>query len=409
MTAPPPDDLTLPTIRVTSRELALGTALTDAELAVVVCSSCGAQLEDRYHFDCPLCGHVGSAVSRCRRCSSELSIERISYVAEGPTGGTVTKLLAGVTCRRCAVTGVEQQQLAELDALAALSTDHLEFLPEAGIFTPHLLEVLVDAEVSGPGEAEEILESCDGMTLRVGSPSELFDAALPLLTEQDPREIFSPTLRLEPGPPYAPSQRRSFQLLLARAQRQLGSPVLFWSASVGLTEDALVDPVLLSQLMSWQADRDGLALSLYHAIVADRAPGRFANSVRLLELVLDRSLESGLARARAGSGASAADVVRAASGDLEAKLQSCCRSLKLSPLPILQRLWLTMHPGLWFDEARVYASIAAFPALYVLPFDKERGARLPWEEPDFDGYAGQLRRLASAILDDRADPATALA
>jgi hypothetical protein len=73
-------------------------------------------------------------------------------------------------------------------------------------------------------------------------------------------------------------------------------------------------------------------------------------------------------------------------------------ALARPPLGVLQQLWLAMHPGRPFDERRVYDSMEAFHALYDEPFDGARASRLPWEEPDFDGYSAWLRRLVSALL-----------
>lgn len=363
-------------VRVTSRDVAEGRVQLESDVAVHSCSSCDAELGDRYHFDCPECGHASRPVSRCRACGGQLASELIRYVAEGAGGGSVLKLLAGVSCTACAVTAVEEQELDALDALAASAGVPVELLPESGIFTRERLEVLADADVCGPGEPQEIVKHRDGMSLRIGSPSPLFEAALAVVTEHDPADIFSPTLSFEPGPPYTAAQRRVFHLLFADLQRELGAPISCWSASVGLSEEPLVDPVLTEQLMSWSGDPDGGALGLYHAITGGQAPGRFANSVRLLARVLEL---------RAGQ-------------NLGDALRDRVERLQPPPLEILQQLWLAMHPGRSFDERQVFASMQAFHARYAAAPDGQAGPRLPWEEPDFDGYAAWLRRLVSALL-----------
>jgi hypothetical protein len=318
----------------------------------------------------------------CRACGGPLASELIQYVAEGPGGGSVLRPLPGVRCTSCGSVGIEEHELADLDSLAAVSSVPIEILPESGIATPERLEVLADADVCGPGEPEEIVKHREGMTLRVGSPSPLFDAALAVVTEHDPEDIFSPTLSLEPGPPYTPAQRRTFHLLLADVQRELGAPVTCWSASVGLSEEPLIDPVLTEQLMHSRLDLDGSALALYHAVTGGQAPGRFVNSVRLLAKVLGSpGEESGL-------------------GEL---LRARVQFLERPPLEILQRLWLAMHPGRAFDEQQVYASMQAFHERYSAVPAARHGAPLPWEEPDFEGYAVWLRRLVSALL---AEPAS---
>jgi predicted RNA-binding Zn-ribbon protein involved in translation (DUF1610 family) len=363
-------------VEATSRDVEEGRVLLESDVAIHRCSSCNAELGDRYHFDCPECGHASRPVSCCRSCKGPLKSELIRYVAEGPGGGSVLKLLPGVSCATCAVTAVEEQELDALDALAAYSSVPVELLPESGISTRERLEVLADADVCGPGEPLEIVKRRDGMTLRIGSPTPLFEAALAVVTEHDPADIFSPTLSFEPGPPYAAAQRRIFHLLLSDLQRELGAPVSCWSASVGLSEEPLVDPVLTEQLMSWSGDPDGSALALYHAITGGQAPGRFVNSVRLLARVLDL---------RAGQ-------------ELGQVLRDRLERLEPPPLEILQQLWLAMHPGRSFDERQVFASMEAFHARYSAVPDSRGGPRLPWEDPDFDGYAVWLRRLVSALL-----------
>jgi predicted RNA-binding Zn-ribbon protein involved in translation (DUF1610 family) len=373
-----------PTLRVASRDVDEGRVQLESAVAIHTCPSCHAELADRYHFDCPECGHERQPSSRCRSCGGELASELIEYVAEAVSGGSVVRLLPGVSCRSCASVGVEGHELADLESLAALASTRIEILPERGIASSERLEVLADADVCGSGEPEEIVKRRERMTLRIGEPSALFEAALSVVTRHDPKDIFSPTLSLEPGPPYTPEQRRTVHRLLAEIQRELGTPVTCWSASVGLSEEPLVDPVLTEQLMSWHGDADGSALALYHAIVAGGAPGRFAGSVRLLARVV-------------GAPPERSDSAPGAPSDLGQLLRERIRALANPPLSILQQLWLAIHPGRAFDEEQLYASIQAFHERYAampaLP-----GPLLPWEEPDFEGYAAWLRRLTSALL-----------
>jgi predicted RNA-binding Zn-ribbon protein involved in translation (DUF1610 family) len=393
------------TIEITSRDLAAGAAALEADIAAHACSGCGAQFADRYHFDCPECGQVGSLSSRCRSCSGSLLAERVYYVAYGPRGGTASKILPGVTCLTCGVSGVEHHWLAKLDELAAMLGTSLHFLPEAGIYTPAMLEVLADADVSAPGAPDEVAKQGNGMSVRVGSPSALFDAALEVVIEREPGNVFSPTLQVTPGPPYGAAQRREFHVLLGQIQRDLGAPVVCWSASVGLSDDPPIDAVLTEQLTSWEADAHGSVLALYHDIVADRAPGRLRNSVRFLELVLERQRVERIARARRDARVTDADfraLVEGFSLDLGAQLRQSIRSLPERPLDILQRLWLTMRPGKSFDEGEVYDAIVSFPESHAHKRDGQ-GPRLPWEEPDFDGYARELQKLVSAMLDNSLD------
>ncbi|HWO08576.1 MAG TPA: hypothetical protein VNN80_03830, partial [Polyangiaceae bacterium] len=189
---------------VTSTDVEQGRVALDGEVARYVCPRCHAELEDRYHLDCPRCGAWGCPVSRCRGCGGALRSEPLRFVSVGPSGGGVAKALPGLRCPACRFLAVEEHELGALAELAASpalvgSQGVLEVLPEAGYFTPERLEVLADADVGGPGEPEQIEKLRDGMRLRVGSPSAVFDAALAVVTDHDPGDIFSPTLSVVPG------------------------------------------------------------------------------------------------------------------------------------------------------------------------------------------------------------------
>lgn len=384
-------------LELTSSDLAEGRASLESEIAVHHCSSCGAALADRYHLDCPECGHDGPPSTRCGACSGSLRPERVRYIAKASSGGEVTKVLAGVTCETCGVYGVEHHQLDKLAELAEMLDEPLQFLPEVGIYTPGMLEVLADAEVACPGAPDEIAKEHDGLSMRIGNPSDLFDAALDLVTEHEPGAVFSPTLRVTPGPPYTAAQRRALHVLLGQIQCDLAAPVVCWSASVGLSDDPPIDTVLMEQLSSWQADPGRLGLALYNDIVADRAPGRFLNTVRLLELVLARRGRGEALEERASRLHTTSEVGEQISR-LGSQLSGAVCSLKPTASSILQRLWLTLRPGHEFDEGAVCAAAAQFPQSYLEQPEGE-GPRLPWEEPDFDGYARELQKLISALLE----------
>jgi hypothetical protein len=363
----------------TSSDVEAGRLSLESEVAVHRCPGCGVEWADRYHFDCPECGHAGPPHTRCRSCNGPLEQRLVRYSAEGPRG-RVSKRLCGASCAACGVNAVEEHELDALDAVAELAVGSLELLPEAGIFSADRLEVLADADVCGAGEPEQIEKLGGGLRLRIGAPSALFEAALAVVSEQDPRDIFSPTLALEPGPPYSAAQRGAFHRLLAEVQRELGAPVTCWSASVGLAEEPLVDPVLTEQLM--QLDDGGAALALYHAVASGHAPGRFLGIVRLLARVLGVP----------------------ADGDVTGALRARVAALPAPPLDLLQRLWLAMHPGRIFDPDRVYDAMASFHARYAALDPPGSAPRLPWEEPDYEGYAVWLRRLVSLLLDDARAP-----
>ena len=366
---------------ISSIDVQRGQVPLDGDVAIYSCQSCDAELSDRYHLDCPRCGARGCPVARCRGCGAKLGPRSFRFVSVGAAGPRVVKHLTGVCCTGCGVSGIEGHELdvlAELAAspeLAGLS-EPLEIIPEMGYFTPQRLEVLADADVGGADELEQVEKRANGMVLRIAGPSAVFDAALGAITDHDPGDIFSPTLTLTPGPPYGREQRATYHRLLAEVQRELGSAVTCWSASVGLSEEPLVDPVLAEQLIGWSGDPDGRALALYNAILAGHAPGRLSNGIRLLERVLDDPEPAHFAEA----------------------LRAAVERRGRRPLPVLEQLWRALCPGRAFDEERVYGAMQEFHGRCAQPTADERGAPLPWEQPDHEGYSAWLRRLVSELL-----------
>lgn len=366
---------------ISSIDVQRGQIPLDGDVARYRCESCEAELSDRYHLDCPRCGARGCPVALCRGCGAKLGPRAFQFVSVGAGGSRVIKQLTGVCCASCGVSGIEGHELevlAELADSAELAgvAGPLEIIPEMGLFTPERLEVLADADVGGADEPEQIEKRASGMLMRIGSPSAVFDAALAAITDHDPGDIFSPTLTLEPGPPYGREQRATFHRLLLEVQRELGSAVTCWSASVGLSEEPLVDPVLAEQLIGWSRARDGHALALYNAILAGHAPGRLSNGIRLLEHVLDDPEPAFFAEA----------------------LRAAVEQRGRRPLPVLEQLWRAMCPGRAFDEQQVYGAMQQFHGRCARPPADERGAPLPWEQPDHEGYAAWLRRLVSELL-----------
>jgi len=374
--APPPE---LPSI--SSIDVAGGHVPLDADVAIYSCASCDAELSDRYHLDCPRCGARGCPLARCRGCRATLGPRAFQFVSVGPAGVQVRKQLTGVHCPGCGVSGIEGHELDVLAELASCSelagaAGPLEIIPEMGYFTPQRLEVLADADVGGAEEPEQVEKRASGMVLRIASPSVVFEAALAAITDHDPRDIFSPTLTLTPGPPYGREQRATFHRLLAEVQRELGSAVTCWSASVGLSEEPLVDPVLAEQLIEWSGDREGRSLALYNGILAGHAPGRLLSSIRLLERVLGDPEPARFAET----------------------LRAAVEQRGRHALPVLEQLWRAICPGRAFDEPLVYAAMQEFHARCAEPPADERGAPLPWEQPDHEGYGAWLRRLVSELL-----------
>lgn len=366
---------------ISSVDVERGRVPLDADVAIYACASCDAELSDRYHLDCPRCGARGCPVSRCRGCGAQLGPRAFQFVSLGPAGSRVLKQLTGVCCTGCGVSGIEGHELDVLAELAASSElaglpGPLEIIPEMGYFTPQRLEVLADADVGGVDEPEQVEKQASGMVLRIAAPSPVFDAALGAITDHDPGDIFSPTLTLTPGPPYGREQRATFHRLLAEVQRELGSAVTCWSASVGLSEEPLVDPVLAEQLIGWSGDRDGRALALYNSILAGHAPGRLLNGIRLLERVLGDPEPALFAEA----------------------LRAAVEQRGRRPLPVLEQLWRALFPGRAFDEQHVYMALQEFHGRCAQPPADERGAPLPWEQPDHEGYGAWLRRLVSELL-----------
>ena len=65
---------------------------------------------------------------------------------------------------------------------------------------------------------------------------------------------------------------------------------------------------------------------------------------------------------------------------------------------VLEQLWRAICPGRAFDEPLIYTAMQEFHARCAEPVADPRGAPLPWEQPDHEGYGAWLRRLVSELL-----------
>ena len=81
--------------------------------------------------------------------------------------------------------------------------------------------------------------------------------------------------------------------------------------------------------------------------------------------------------------------------------KACCAAVEQRdrrPLPVLEQLWRAICPGRAFDEPLIYTAMQEFHARCAEPVADPRGAPLPWEQPDHEGYGAWLRRLVSELL-----------
>lgn len=366
------------------------------------CSQCGKPQEP--YASCTDCAGGSQPVARCQRCGDDLREERVEYSATGKRKGTVTRQIDVLTCDRCHVSAASDYWTRQIEALAEKVSEDLRFLPEIGIYSTSLLEVLAD---SATGDPSEVAVHEAGMELRSGDPSDLFAGALNMITEYDTEDYghsMSSTLQVRPGPPYDLAQRRLLHLLLARLQADMGSPLALWSTHFRIEpegERAERDRRVARLLAAWPADEDRAALALHNDLLAGKAPGRFITAFRLLELVLHRLIDDDVVAKRHDTSISDdafRELVLTHGQDLKTRLRRRIESMRDKPAQPLRGLWRAAAPQRGFQEAEVYSCIATFRNRYAHQPQASDELALPWELPDFDAFVDHLIDLVAAML-----------
>jgi hypothetical protein len=365
---------------------------------------------------CPSCGAIDAWMfPGCRECGSHEtpdfictcgglfdSREEFEYTAIGEGTTKITKLFFADKCSSCGKLLFPAWFANELDDFARSVPPDFGIIPEVGICTRELLEVLIDAFYPEDSSIPEITRRSQGIRIRLGAASRLFARSLDHVTDYDTADFgheLSPTLRIRPGPPYKDNQRKTIHVLLARIRRVLGAPVRFWSVHFKASDEEhqRVIAELLEAVEMWPLDRSREALALANGIANRDEPGLFINTFRLLELVLERLLDRDILKKRRDSSVRSQDflvLARTHTSDLKTKLRRRVESLPSHPDALLRALWRVMCPGRGYNPNEIYERIASFRNMHVhQPRKIGEPLALPWEIPNYELFARLMLSL----------------
>ncbi len=344
----------------------------------------------------------------CKTCSSEVDTIIIEYSRKGDLKGTASKEVATYFCENCDKYFLNDYWIPQIDALADQTKTKLKILPELGINSSKELEIFCEILWDEEDYLGEFFIEEDGIKICVSSQSSLFVEALNLTTDYDLSDYghdISETLKINPGMPYNPEQRKKITTLIAKLQMQIDGRVNLWTLNFKenfIEHEPEIYKDLCDLLIEWDDDR--IALSILNEIYSGKGPGRFINVFRLLEYVLHICLLRDIEKIRFDRNYSANDFSELANQfqlDLKTKLKRRIDRLKVKPAEILQDLWHRISFGESYDEVHIYEKIIRFRNSLAHKPNKdtvEIGIQLPWEEPSFVGFTNDMLRLIHKII-----------
>lgn len=363
---------------------------------------------------CPKCGVIDRWLSSgCQECGAndvEYACdcggifdvrEYCEYTATGIGTTKITEIISAYKCSRCNKTMLDSFWVEALEDFARSVPPDFYIISEVGIATPNFLEVIVDVHDGFEKIIKIKRQSCD-VSISMGEPSSLFKESLNYVTSYDIDDYghsLSPTLRIKPGPPYSPEQRKTIHLLLSRIRTQFVYPIKFWSVHFDADSEEHQEVIcdLIRSLERWPLDRGREAIALANSISNNDEPGLFVNTFRLLELVLERTLDRDILKYRKNRTLVAdayLELVRTHNTDLKTKIRRRVDTLPEFPAEIMNALWRIMCPLRGFNRNEVYEKIAYFRNTHVhQPLRKNEPLMLPWEIPNYELFARLLLSL----------------
>lgn len=363
------------------------------------CPQCGAI--DKWHpSGCQECGANDVAYAcDCGGIFNEK--EYCEYTAIGLGTTQISEIYSCWKCSACKKILVDSSWVEALEDFVTSVPPDFRIIPEVGIASPNFLEVLVDAH-DEYWEAVEVKRRSKGVSISIGEPSNLFKESLSYMTAYDIDDYghsLSPTLRIKPGPPYSIEQRRSIHLLLSRIRTLVKYPIKFWSVHFDADSDEHQEVIcdLIKSIERWPLDPGREAIALANAIANNDEPGLFVNTFRILELVLERSLDRDILKYRKRpmtTDSAFLDLVRTHNVDLKTKIRRRVDELPEYPAEVMNALWRIMCPSRGFNKNEVYEKITLFRNMHVhQPFRKNEPLLLPWEIPNYEQFALLLLSL----------------
>lgn len=392
-------------------DIEAGARATWLEAAVRRCPRCSAR--DRWDIGvCGGCGTDETAVFACPKCDESLEPVTLDYEARSSRGHRYVKAIPGDQCPNCSTVFVYKFFVEELDEFVESVPHGLEIIPEAGIQTSEGVEIFVQVvcEEIGPAFGCEVESaSIAGLRVAVGDQSDLFRRCLDHVTGYDTSDYghdLSPTLHIHPGPPYGVDQRREIQLLLSRLCRSSGAFLTFWSLDFEPPWDDEASPLKkLGQILeSSPIDEDRVCLALVNNIAAGVEPSRFVNAFRLLETVVNRTLEHRIRSARYDrrvDHSAFLRLVRFLQADLKTRLREAVKGKSGDPTSILKRAWRVLEPRRGYSQDEIFEQLARVRNYSVhSPGDAEEAVMLPWEVKPLGQIAEHVLELTVFLLEE---------
>jgi hypothetical protein len=333
----------------------------------------------------------------------------VEYAAVRDRDVLIPKMLGGEFCCRCKRTYLWGHLPGLQEGLAEKAPAGFRIMQETGIYTNTFLEVL--AGTSGQLETDvQLTHRSNGIRLRFGPQSTFFKEALDLVTDYDTSDYghdLERTVRINPGPPYNVEQRRTITRLLARIRTATQAPIDFWTVhffAISPEEQEGIDTELLEKLLDWKLDGDRRALSLACTTLNRVHPGALINSFRLLELVIERLVQSIFARKRWDTNTTDRDllsIVRKSGENLGSKIKMAVGLLPPQETGVLMDLWRVTVPERRFNKEEVASQIVKFRNIHVHGPTAEAPSKelqLPWELPPYDLIAYRVLRLVLCLI-----------
>jgi hypothetical protein len=345
------------------------------------------------------------------KCDESLESVALDYEARSSGGHRYVEAIPGDQCPNCSTVFVYEHFVEELDEFVKSVPHDLEIIPEVGIQTSEGVEVLVQivSEEIGPAfECEVESASIAGLRVAVGGQSDLFRKCLDHVTAygtSDYGHEWSPTLHIQPGPPYSVDQRREIQVLLSRLCRSSGAFLTFWSVNFEPPWKDEASPLKkLGQILeSSPIDEDRVCLPLVNNIAAGLEPSRFVNAFRLLETVVNRSLEHRIRSARFDQSVDHSaflGLMRLLQADLKTRLREAVKGKTGDPTPILKKAWRVLEPRRGYSQGEIFDLLARVRNYSVhSPANAEEAVMLPWEVKPLGQIAEHVLEMTLFLLE----------
>ena len=156
-------------------------------------------------------------------------------------------------------------------------------------------------------------------------------------------------------------------------------------------------------LESSPIDEDRVCLPLVNNIAAGLEPSRFVNAFRLLETVVNRSLEHRIRSARFDQSVDHSaflGLMRLLQADLKTRLREAVKGKTGDPTPILKKAWRVLEPRRGYSQGEIFDLLARVRNYSVhSPANAEEAVMLPWEVKPLGQIAEHVLEMTLFLLE----------